>query len=358
MSTLRKTGPIVVLANIVKYLDRSQFEPIILTLSSEPDDSMLNYFKDTLNIRVDSLNLSRIKGLLIGKSKIKKYINENDIDIVHTHGIRADGFLKKMNITKVSTLHNYPYYDYSMKFGKLKAKIMIQNHMSTIKENRRDVIACSNTISEEFKQNRLVIPAIQNGVDTEVFKAIDDSKKIELKEALEISKDKKIFITVGSLIPRKDMQTVIDGFKLYNKNNDSLLLIAGDGFKREKLEAIADESIIFLGNIPNVVEYLQLSDCFVSASLAEGLPNTVLEAMACGLPIVLSDIPSHLELFENEEFKFFEIKDTQKLSELLESVSNDFLEEQELSLKMIREKFSAKTMSEKYQKVYMEKINE
>jgi glycosyltransferase involved in cell wall biosynthesis len=358
VSTLKKTGPIVVLANIVKYLDRTQFEPIVLTLSSESKDSMIGYFKDNLNVKIDSLRLSRIEGMFSGKSKIEKYIKENNIDIVHTHGIRADGFLKKINILKVSTLHNYPYYDYTMKFSKLKAKIMIQNHMSTIKLNRENVIACSKTISKEFEQNGLTIFTIQNGVDTESFTVSDEFKKLELKEKLEISKDKKIFITVGSLIPRKDMKTVIDGFKLYNKDNDSILLIAGDGFEKEKLESISDNNIMFLGNIPNVVEYLQLSDCFISASLAEGLPNTVLEAMACGLPTVLSAIPSHLELFEGEDVEFFEIKDTQKLSELLLSVSNNFEEKQALSLKMIRENFSAKVMSQKYQEVYMEKINE
>ena len=358
VSTLKKTGPIVVLANIVKYLDRNQFEPTILTLSVESNDSLVNYFVDELGIKVDSLKLSRIEGIFKGKSKILEYIESNNIDVVHTHGIRADGFLKNIDIAKVLTLHNYPYYDYPMKFGKIKSNLMIFNHMSTIKSNSKNCIACAKTISNEFKKDDLNLNYIQNGVDIDKYKSLKNDEKNSLKERLNIDNKKKIFITVGSLIPRKDMETVIKGFKLFNKDNNSILLIAGDGFEKEKLKTISDKNIIFLGNISNVVEYLQLSDCFISASLAEGLPNTVLEAMSCGLPTILSDISSHRELYENEKGNFFKTKDVSKLSSLLKLIDDEFYKQHKLSLKIIKEKFSAKVMSEKYQKIYMEKINE
>jgi len=358
VSTLKKTGPIVVLANIVKYLDRNQFEPTILTLSVESNDSLINYFVDELGIKVDSLKLSRIEGIFKGKSKVLEYIESNNIDVVHTHGIRADGFLKNIDIAKILTLHNYPYYDYPMKFVKIKSNLMIFNHMSTIKSNKENCISCAKSISKEFEQNNLDLPYIQNGVDIEKFISLSNEEKDSLKEKLNIDKEKKIYITVGSLIPRKDATTVIEGFKLYNKDDSSILLIAGDGFEKDNLKAISDKNIIFLGNISNVIEYLQLSDCFISASLAEGLPNTVLEAMACGLPTVLSDIPSHREIYENEKGNFFNIEDITKLSSLLDLKDDEFDKQHMLSLKIIKEKFSAKVMSEKYQKVYMEKINE
>ena len=358
VSTLKKTGPIVVLANIVKYLDRNQFEPTILTLSVESKDSLINYFVDELGIKVDSLKLSRIEGIFKGKSKVLEYIESNNIDVVHTHGIRADGFLKNIDIAKILTLHNYPYYDYPMKFGKLKGGLMAFYHMNIIKSNQNNCIACSKSLSKKFEQNNLKLPYIQNGVDTEKFIPLSSEEKDSLKEKLNIDKEKRIYITVGSLIPRKDVRTVIEGFKLYNKNNSSILLIAGDGFEKDNLKAISDKNIIFLGNISNVIEYLQLSDCFISASLAEGLPNAVLEAMACGLPTVLSDIPSHREIYENEKGNFFNIKDITKLASLLDLKDDEFDKQHMLSLKIIKEKFSAKVMSEKYQKVYMEKINE
>ena len=358
VSTLKKSGPTNQLSYIIKYLDRSKFQPTVLTLSPEPDDSMMEYFKANLDVKIDSLNLSRIEGIFKGVSKIKEYIKNNSIDIVHSQGIRADGLIKNIDIPKVSTLRNYPYYDYPLKFGKLKGNIMAFSHLKTIKSNSKNCIACAKTISNEFKKDDLNLNYIQNGVDIDKYKSLKNDEKNSLKERLNIDNKKKIFITVGSLIPRKDMETVIKGFKLFNKDNNSILLIAGDGFEKENLKTISDKNIIFLGNISNVVEYLQLSDCFISASLAEGLPNTVLEAMSCGLPTVLSDIPSHKELYENEKGNFFKTKDVSKLSSLLKLIDDEFDKQHKLSLKIIKEKFSAKVMSEKYQKIYMEKINE
>jgi predicted O-linked N-acetylglucosamine transferase (SPINDLY family) len=74
VSTLQRSGPIIVLANIVKYLDRDKFEPIVLTLSPEPIDSMKEYFENELNTKVATLGLSRIQGLFFAKSHVKKFI--------------------------------------------------------------------------------------------------------------------------------------------------------------------------------------------------------------------------------------------------------------------------------------------
>lgn len=319
---------------------------------------MLEYFRVNLNVQINSLHLSRIQGFLNGVSRIKIYILENHISIVHTQGIRADGFIKNINIPKISTIRNYPYYDYPSKFGKLLGNFMVYNHMNTIKTIRRNCIACSRTISKEFEKNNLDLKYIQNGVDTDLFFALEKPEKNKLKGKLNIHTNKKIFISVGNLIIRKDVKTVINGFKIHNKNYDSILLILGDGPEKEYLKTIANNNIIFLENISNVVEYLQVSDCFISASLAEGLPNTVLEAMACGLPTILSDIPSHRELYENEDIEFFGTKNIKELSSLLKNASNNFEIYKELSLKLIDQNFSAKMMSEKYQKIYEEKIYE
>ena len=278
--------------------------------------------------------------------------------MVHSQGIRADGLIKHIDIPTVITLRNYPYYDYLSKFGWIKGRLMVFNHMKTINSNYLNCIACAESISKEFEQNNLQLDFIQNGVDVEKFKPLSHDEKTSLRMKFNIHKE-KVFITVGSLIPRKDVATVIKGFKAYNKNNDSLLLIAGDGFEESYLKSLSDndDDIVFLGNVSNVVEYLQLSDCFISASLAEGLPNTVLEAMSCGLPTVLSNIPSHQELYRDKQGIFFNKKDSNKLSELLSNISNDFDIQKKISLSLVSNNFSAKMMSEKYQEKYQEKLN-
>lgn len=357
VSTLKRSGPTNQLSYIIKYLDKNKFEPVLLTLSLEPsEDSMKTYFVDDLGVRVKTLGLSRIKGLFFAKQYIKKFIKDNNIDLVHSQGIRADGLMSGINIPSVATLRNYPYYDYPMKFGKFKGYLMARSHLKAVKNKSNCSIACAKTIAEEFKQNNLNLGFIQNGVDTEKFFPLSIDQKNKLRKKLGLNLNQRIFITVGSLITRKDMVTVVEGFKKYNDVN-ALLLVAGDGIEKVGLEIIANSSVRFLGNISNVVEYLQVSDCFISASLAEGLPNTVLEAMSCGLPTILSDIASHLELYEGEKGNFFKVRDINHLAQLLGVISQNIELQKEISLKLVQEKFSADVMSEKYQKVYKEKLN-
>ena len=78
VSTLGSSGPTNQLSYIVKYLDRSIFEPLILTLSHEPEASAIKYFQNVLEVRVESLGLSRMRGMLSGSAKVKHYIMNNN----------------------------------------------------------------------------------------------------------------------------------------------------------------------------------------------------------------------------------------------------------------------------------------
>ena len=106
VSTLRNCGPTNQLSYIIKYLDSNQFIPSILTLSSESDDSAITYFESVLSVKVESLNLSRIQGIFNGLSKVKQYILDQNIDIVHTQGIRADGLVRNI-ITIFETIYHF-----------------------------------------------------------------------------------------------------------------------------------------------------------------------------------------------------------------------------------------------------------
>ena len=81
ISTLQRSGPVNVLFNLLKYLDRDRFEPIILTLSEEPADSSLADFTE-IEVKVLSLNLSRIMGLFLARSRLKKIVDsiEDGVD--------------------------------------------------------------------------------------------------------------------------------------------------------------------------------------------------------------------------------------------------------------------------------------
>lgn len=352
VSTLKKSGPIIVLANIVKYLDRDKYEPIILTLSPEPKDSMQEYFENELNVKVNTLGLSRLKGLFLAKNYINKFIKENHISIVHSHGFRADGLLSKIaGIQSVSTLHNYPYFDYAMTYGKLKGYIMAKLHLNYLK-NIKIPLACSKSISNMLKNNKLYnIDYLQNGTDTQRFMNLN---KKELRKKLGINKDINLFISVGHLTRRKDPLTLINAFKIANLKNSKLIFLGDGNLKQDCLNSI-NENIEIVGSVSNVHEYLGASDYFVSASLAEGLPNTVLEAMACGLPCILSNIPPHSEIQEIniDSSLLFETKNVKDLSDKLkEIITKDYEVMKNASKEIIFNNLSAEIMSKNYQKIY------
>jgi glycosyltransferase involved in cell wall biosynthesis len=351
VSTLGSSGPTNQLSYIIKYLDRRIFDPSILTLSDEPESTSINYFHNYLKVPIRSLGLSRLQTMINGTSKVKSYIKVNEIDLIHAQGIRADALIRRIDNPQVCTLRTYPLKDYLTKFGKLKGFIMAYSHMKIIKLNALNYIACSKSISEEFYKHGLNIDFIQNGVDIAKYFPLKRQDRNKLRKKLGLASNKNIFVTVGSLIPRKNVKTVIEGFKLFNKDNNSILLIAGEGFEIESLKLISDEYVIFLGKVSNIVEYLQVSDSFISASLAEGLPNTVLEAIACGLPVFLSNIPSHREL-SNKQSIFFEAQDIFNLSEKLTIADNENHQINEIFNKL----FSAEEMSKKYQKIYLERM--
>lgn len=357
VSTLKQSGTTIQIYNIAKYITPGKYDLFIITLSTEEEDSMLERFRDT-NINIQSLNLSRVEGFFVGKAKLQRLVGQIKPNVIHTQGIRSDSYsiMLAKKYTVVSSMQNYPFFDYPMFYGKIKGRLMAQKQLSLIKK-RKNFIACSKSVATDFKKrNNVYLEVIQNGVDTEIFYHVNEREKLELKSKLDIPLDKKLFISVGALIPRKDMSTVIMAFK-NSQVEDAILLIAGDGFEYEQLKKIIGQNkcIKLLGSIKNVSEYLQASDYFISASWAEGLPNTVLEAMACRLPVILSAIMPHREVFEMfaDYPYFFDMKNLEQLTEHFRKiVLDDYFGLSVKMLNIIYDNFTARMMSEKYQKLY------
>lgn len=353
VSTLKRSGTTVQLLNNISYLDKNRYDINLLSLSPEEPDSMAD---DFCKFKIYNLKLNRLASLIYGKRKLLNLLHSIKPDIVHTQGIRADSYSILINkfYNVISTIHNYPPSDYLKRYGRILGTLMAAYHIQVIKK-RSNCIACSKSVSMAFKQfSNIEINFIQNGVNTRIFRPTNNEEKKILRNKLSLPLDKKIFISVGQLIELKDMNSIIRAF---TKIADSMLIIAGDGDQMEFLKNLAKENsaIKFVGHVKNIKDYLQASDFFVSSSLSEGLPNTVLEAMACGLPVILSRIDPHLEVFENnEEYQnFFSTKDYLKLGELMKNIINsDYSSLSQIMLNIISSRFTAELMSLKYQEYY------
>lgn len=351
VSTLARSGPTNQLLNIIRNLDKEVFQPTVITLSPEPKDS-LKYKYDEQCIDVHSLGMSRIQGLFKSKELLKKKIEQIAPSVIHTQGIRADSLLSKLSLNTpwVMTSRNYPFDDYPMKFGALKGKLMAHSHLSAMRKCN-NVVACSKTIANLLAKHSVKAKPIQNGVHM-------DKAPMAPSAALE-NFESPVFISVGSLIPRKNMELIVDAFNLYSKANKGSLVILGGGPEQAALqERVSSQHIHILGSVNNVREYLSVSDYFVSASLSEGLPNTVLEGLACGLPALLSDIPSHQEIEAESKAcsHIFELdKGSDGLSEKMNSIGTIFAyDASQSAAELAQTVFSAESMSLKYQAFYQD----
>lgn len=360
VSTLKRSGPNNQLFNLIRHLDRTKFDPHLVTLSPEPDDSRWEDFRD-IGVKLFSLGLSRIQGLFFAKSKLIKLIKTLQPSLIHTQGIRADILASRLNsqIPKVSTIHNYPQEDYPMTYGNFQGKWMVKRHVSAFK--KLDLcVGVSKAVEENINNLFLVDNTVNipNGVDVEQFYPVSQDIKKNLRQKLNLPQDSQIWISTGHLSPLKAPLFLIEQWqRCFDKSKVNVLLFLGGGQLEAacKLESANSDNIILKGRVTNVVDYLQASDYFVSASKAEGLPMALIEALACGLPCLLSDIAPHVEVLSmNENIgALFQLGDTTSFADNLEKMKNqDYSIMRAATLDLVSTKLTAAVMSKSYQEQY------
>jgi glycosyltransferase involved in cell wall biosynthesis len=144
---------------------------------------------------------------------------------------------------------------------------------------------------------------ILNGIDTKAF-AFSQIKRDEIRTEFNIN-DKFVLGHTGRLAEVKNQAFILGLMpEILKKKNNAVLMLIGDGEDRKTLEDTAKElgvsdKVIFVGNVTNVQDYLSAMDIFVFPSLYEGLPLSILEVQANGLPCIISDtVPPDVFLTE------------------------------------------------------------
>jgi glycosyltransferase involved in cell wall biosynthesis len=243
-----------------------------------------------------------------------------------------------------------------MKFGPVRGRIMAWTHLQALQRIEKPV-GCSQSVAAYLKSHGVEADFIRNGVDRDRFYPADQTTSRNLRKKLGLSVSALIFVSVGHLRNRKDPLTVIGAFKSSNVSDKSELVMIGEGplQKECKNSAKGNSNIHFTGRIDNVEEYLQASDVFVSASKSEGLPNTVMEAISTGLPVILSDINPHKEIIEHNPSAgiTFQVGDVCSATSALNSVEGiDIDMAGRHAISIAKNDLNARIMSEKYQSVY------
>jgi glycosyltransferase involved in cell wall biosynthesis len=146
---------------------------------------------------------------------------------------------------------------------------------------------------------------IVNGVDAASVRAAAGRGRLS-RAALGLGPEALVLATVARFDPVKGLDVLLRALPLLAARvPEAQLLIVGDGPERDSLCALAQTlgpgaRVVFAGALPDAARVLPLVDLYVTASRREGLPTAVLEAMACGLPVLATEAPGHVDAVEPE----------------------------------------------------------
>lgn len=356
VSSLCNEGPVNVMYNIIQYMDFSRFDVNIITLIPEENNTRIEDFRK-LPISIHQLFPDKKPGPVAMFKAFRQEVIRIAPDMVHSHCPRSfyfSGFLPR-KYKRVYTIHIYPGLQQKILYGKIKGNIVIGlNHFFT---RWMDLpIACAESIGKLYKKNKgWDILSIPNGCSLPLWKKDIRQKEI-LRHTLGLKDNVKYFIFIGRFSFEKNPQLLVETFHALPNRKIGLIML-GTGPLWNKLSQIKDDRILFPGFQTNVYDYLIAADYYISASEVEGLANTLLESMTIGLPMLLSNIPSHQEVLSKMEQPVGYIFDTTNRKDLSDKINRiiDKIDRETAAteIKKVFEKlYTAQRMSESYQSAY------
>jgi len=360
ITSLRRTGPVNILFDLITSLDRSVYRPHILTLCNEDGDSRwCDFVSEGVSLR--SLNLPKGWRFIAASARIKTEIDNIRPAVVHCFGFRADmvGTFYLKNYEKVSSQLNYPFDDYVMTYGKVVGGIMAQ---LTVLALRRDyvAVACSKDVAAKLKNKGVRSRIVYNAINDARFIPLKHEERSMQRKNLKLWSDAEfIFIFVGVLSERKQPLIALQAFLNFQAiHPKSAMLVLGEGpLDCECRNLVSGARVVFYGNVVDTLPYLAASNAYIATSKAEGMPVSVLEAMAMQLPVVLSNIEPHREILSIESGAGF-LTATGSVIEttnaMLRLADEDLDAMGKSSRSIIDKELNAGMMSKKYQKIYGE----
>ena len=219
-------------------------------------------------------------------------------DIVHTRNWGGvDGLIasKFAGISRI--FHGEHGWSMDDPFGRNPKRVMIRRLLDLFVTR----YTCVSQQIEKWLQKdikvRRPVGQVYSGVDCNRYMP---GNGVRQRMELGICEDVVVFGIVARLDPIKNHPSLIRAFNTIHKTfRNTRLLIIGGGAEEDKLRLLAQEGILLLGNRSDIPALLRCMDVFVLPSFNEGVSNTILEAMASGLPVIASDRGGNPELVED-----------------------------------------------------------
>jgi len=337
-----------------------QYNEHCLPLMDKRDITICTFFKSDIT-PPKAITLFDGDNTIMGFFRaVRAALAKREYDIIHVHTPHAGvlllvalfmfGMYKKLIPSTVHTVQNsYENFKFRNKLLFIPSFVFF-----------RQMVFCSHASYDSFPNFYKWLAAdrmhvVQNGVDLNRIDHITKAKPAVHNEHFTIA-------TVG-LIKIKNPTTVLDATYQYN-NQDTKLTFLGEGSLRpvllQKVERLGLQQKVQLTGMvarDKVFEYFTRADLFVSSSWGEGLPVAVMEAMACGCPVVLSNIPPHREIAEGVDFiPLLKPNDVTGFAQEIKKFREMSVSERAVigqkCRKLIEDRFSLPIMHAGYQEIY------
>ncbi|MEA2020136.1 MAG: glycosyltransferase family 4 protein [Patescibacteria group bacterium] len=339
-------------------------------ITSSPD----SYYEETLNGNITVYHLDINKNSKNGHyqkhkdllryaansfSFAKKLKKDKNYDLTHAwFGIPAGFVAMFLGKPYIVALRGMDVPGFSNRFQNLNNYVF--PHLDQIIWGKASAVTAN---SEGLKKLALKtkpkqeIKVIYNGIDTKTFAPAQKKK------------DNSIFkiLSTSRLTSRKGISYLIKGFaKFHKKVPESELILVGSGNKKSELFIMAKErglnsSIKFSGSVPHedIPEKYQRADVFVLPSLNEGMSNSLLEAMACQLPVIATDTGGTAELVDTSNGIIVKKKSSKDIANALSTLydNKEKLEEMGRESKKKAEKLSWEKITNDYYQLYQQIMN-
>jgi len=342
---------------LIKAMDHPSIHHSVCSITSEL--AMKSYLPTS--VQCHSLGLDRPSRMAF--KTMANFFKETDVDIAHVNNIAPwfdVAMASKLSRCRcIQTFHGVE--NTNIEFSWLKKQMMYAawkctDHLTAVSDAAADLFSKLTGIGRSH------VHVINNGIDTRFFSPVAGERKKALKRKLGFPDNAVVAGCVAALRPVKNHRGLLEAFRfVVNIHENAVLVLVGDGLLRQNLENQAramhmNEKVIFAGRRDNVDDYLKSFDLFVLNSRTEGLSYAILEAMACGLPVVCTDVGGNTRLIDHKKDGFlYPDGDLQALTGFILRIINDPEERNTLgenARKKIKTHYSIKNMIKIYQALY------
>lgn len=296
-------GPEKTILFTAKTIDLRRFSMPVVYLKSD-DDPDFDLDRRAAKMGVDDFQTigERFKLDLGALRRLLALLRERQIHVIHSHCYKSDLYallLSRFHEVKLVTTAHGPFATGPVIWsaGNWRVRYLYDRLDLRLLKRFDRVLMVTETMRPLLDRYRVPEEkqvVVRNAIDTSFFR--QRSPDAELRRQLRIPETGRLLGAVGRLNPEKDYPTLLAAFEiLLQKGAEVHLAIAGGGPEEEHLsnrlrESGLEDRVSLVGHVRDVRGFYDLLDAYVLSSTREGLPNTVLEAMAMGVPIVATAV--------------------------------------------------------------------